>query len=332
MMFSRKQIDMMNMRTSSKALIQALCQRAGIGASMLLLMFSLVGCGGGGGGSTPRFVLDTATGVLKDNATGLQWAQVSSGGPTSTQRWPTVDELLYLTDKTTLTEMPTQFSATLLNNDLVFAGDVNNSRANGVWSVSFAADSRGAVYSVDSTEVPTAATPTPKQPVVVTSGSAAPFYRSRAASNYTTAVSKGVLVTYDKENDLSWKTCSEGMTLSVITCAGTPTMYSLSELAALTIPDGWRLPTRYELAGLLDRANGPLATTKSYMLNTSYFDILQSPPAWWDASVLTFPPRIYWSSTQDTGGKKFVVSYDEGSIRPDTGGSYYVRLVRSGKY
>jgi hypothetical protein len=327
---------MKNVFKQPKAGLRALSQRACIGLTMVLLSVGFVGCGGGGGGAAPHFALD-ANGVLTDSTTGIRWAQVAAGSaPTSAQRWPTVDELHYLIDKSSLADLPTQFSATLLNNDLVFAGDVNNSRANALWGVSFASYNLGAVYNVDATDLPTVATPQPKQLVVVTAGSPVAFNRSHANSNYTLSSTntQGVLATYDKENNLTWKTCSEGMTLtpSKATCAGVPTMYSLADLASLTIPDGWRLPTRYELSGLLDRTKGPLTNPHTYMLNTEFFDTLASSIGWWDATVLTFPPRIYWSSTTDANAKKFVISFDEGSIRPDTGGSYYIRLVRSGKY
>ena len=335
-MFSTQQLDMTPRHTDAMAPLRAWTQRLLGMLSLLGLSACLVACGGGGGGAAPRFTWDATTSTLKDSTTGLYWQGVTPGpgNLTGSQRYPTVDELLLLTDKATLSDIPTQFSATLLNNDLVFATDANFSLANSVWSVSFAADSRGTVYSGDASllPTPTSSSPQPLQPVVVTAASKPAFYRSRANANYTTSVIKGVLVTYDTENDLSWKSCSEGMALAVTTCSGTPTAYTLADLSALSFADGWRLPTKYELEGLLDRTKGPLASTKSYMLNTAYFDISLTSPQWWDASVLTFPTRIYWTSTQDLNSKKFVISFDEGSIRQDTGGSYFVRLVRNGKY
>ncbi|PQA80779.1 hypothetical protein C5F52_24030 [Limnohabitans sp. TS-CS-82] len=327
---------MKNVFEQSKAGLRALSQRACVGLTMVFLSVGFVGCGGGGGGAAPHFALD-ANGVLTDSTTGIRWAQVAAGSaPTSAQRWPTVDELLYLIDKSSLADLPAQFSATLLNNDLVFAGDVNNSRANALWGVSFASYNLGAVYNVDATDLPTVATPQPKQLVVVTSGSPSAFYRTQSTTNYfpsSTNVKK-TLVTYDKENDLTWKTCSEGMTVSdnLLSCLGTPSQYTASNLDAQTFTDGWRLPTRYELAALLDRDKGQLANPRSYMINGDFFDILNGQIGWWSAGVESFPPRIYWSSTTDANAKKFVISFDEGSIRPDTGGSYYIRLVRSGKY
>ena len=109
----------------------------------------------------------------------------------------------------------------------------------------------------------------------------------------------------------------------------------VADFLAANRTDGWRLPTKYELEGLLDRSRGFEATTKGYLLNTDWFDLGTASGAWWDASVSTGQqPRIYWTATQDaTASNNFVVSFDEGSVRlATTGSSYFVRLVRSGKY
>ena len=337
-MFSNNQIDMTNLCAPAKVFWRTLTQRAAWGVSMLCLSLGLVACGGGGGGAGPRFTWDAASGVLKDSTTGLFWTGVTPGGSlTSGQRYPTVDELLLLTDKAPLSDMPTQFSTTLLNNDVVFANDANYSAAGAQWAVSFLSGDRGALYVVNASDRPTDGTA--KQPVVVVSGSTAAFNRSRADSNYVVSTANRYVI-YDVQNDLSWKMCSEGVAFATVTCATTPTptLFSLSQLTqflAANRTDGWRLPTKYELEGLLDRSRGFEATTKSYLLNTTYFDVGTASNAWWDATVLTGQqPRIYWTATQDTtAANNFVVSFDEGSVRLATlGSSYYVRLVRSGKY
>lgn len=336
-MFFKNQMDMTPQCATAPNGWRALSQRAIWGLSMLCLSLGLVACGGGGGGSSPRFTWDAATSVLKDSATGLNWTGVAPGStPTSGQRLPTVDELQLLTDKATLSDMPTQFSNTLLNNDVVFASDSNFSAAGAQWAVSFLSGDRGALYVVNSSDTPTDGTA--KQPMVV-SGSAAAFNRSRADSNYVVSTTNRYVI-YDIENNLSWKMCSEGVAFSTVTCAltPTPTLFSLSQLTqflAANRTDGWRLPTKYELEGLLDRSRGFEASTKSYLLNTTFFDVGTANNAWWDATVATGQqPRIYWTATQDTTTtNNFVVSFDEGSVRLATlGSSYYVRLVRSGKY
>jgi hypothetical protein len=327
---------MVNALAQTAIFFRILTQRLGWGVSMLCFSLSLVACGGVGS-AAPRFTWDASTSVLKDNNTGLLWTGVTPGSTlTSGQRLPTVDELLLLTDKATLSDIPTQFSTTLLNNDLVFASDSNYSRANAVWAVSFDSLDRGALYAVGSSETPTDVTAT-KQPVIV-SGSAAAFNRSRANSNYASSTTNSGVI-YDIQNDLSWKMCSEAAVMaSSGTCSGTPKAFSLSELTqflAANRADGWRLPTKYELEGLLDRSRGFEASTKGYMLNTAFFDVGTANDNWWDATVSTGQqPRIYWTATQDANAaNNFVVSFDEGSIRLATqGSSYYVRLVRNGRY
>ena len=334
-MFFTQQLDMTPRHTDAMAPLRAWTQRLLGMLSLLGLSACLVACGGGGGGAAPRFTWDATTSTLKDSTTGLYWQGVTPGSTlASGQRYPTVDELLLLTDKATLSDIPTQFSATLLNNDVVFAGDTNYSAAGALWAVSFLTGDRGALYVVHATDTPTDGTA--KQPVVV-SGSAAAFNRSRASSNYAASTSN-IYVTYDVQNDLSWKMCSEAVTLVGRNCSGTPTLYSLSQLSqfqAANRSDGWRLPTKYELEGLLDRSRGFEATTKGYVLNTDWFDSTTASSSWWDATVSTGQqPRIYWTATQDaTAANNFVVSFDEGSVRlATTGSSYFVRLVRSGKY
>ncbi len=333
-MFSTQQLEMTTQHTHAVSRLQAWTQRLLGMVSLLGLSACLVACGGGGGGATPRFTWDATTSTLKDNTTGLYWMGVAPGASLSSgQRYPTVDELLLLTDKATLSDIPTQFSATLLNNDLVFASDTNYSAAGALWAVSFLTGDRGALYVVHALDTPTDGTA--KQPVVV-SGSAAAFNRSRASSNYALTTNRGVI--YDTQNDLSWKMCSEAVVVAGINCSGTPSLFSMSQLSqfqAANRSDGWRLPTKYELEGLLDRSRGFEATTKGYLLNTDWFDLGTASGTWWDATVSTGQqPRIYWTATQDaTAGNNFVVSFDEGSVRlATTGSSYFVRLVRNGKY
>ena len=333
-MFFSPQLEMTPQYTHAVSRLRAWTQRLLCMVSMLGLSACLVACGGGGGGATPRFTWDATTSTLKDNTTGLYWMGVAPGASLSSgQRYPTVDELLLLTDKATLSDIPTQFSATLLNNDVVLAGDTNFSAAGALWAVSFLTGDRGALYVVHASDMPTDGTA--KQPVVV-SGSAAAFNRNRASSNYSLTTNRGVI--YDTQNDLSWKMCSEAVAVAGINCSGTPSLFTLSQLSqflAANRTDGWRLPTKYELEGLLDRSRGFEATTKGYLLNTDWFDLGTASGAWWDASVSTGQqPRIYWTATQDaSASNNFVVSFDEGSVRlATTGSSYFVRLVRSGKY
>lgn len=314
--------------------MQAAASRAVARMSALLFVAALSACGGGGGGSVPRFALDASGQVMTDNATGLLWSRVTPGATlASNQRLPTVDELLYLTDKSTLSDIPTQFSSTLLNNDLVFASDTNYSAASAQWAVSFVPADRGALYVVRPTDTPTPDVNNPPKQLVVMTNSPISAGRSRASSNYSLSTKPGVI--YDTQNDLSWKMCTESAT-AVVTCSGTPTAFGSTDLSQFdNRSDGWRLPTKYELEALLDRSHGFEATPSSYLLNTSFFDLGTASNAWWSTDAVTGRlPRIYWTSTKDsTGANNFVVSFDEGSVRLATPGSaYYVRLVRNGKY
>lgn len=349
-MFFTQQLDMTRRHTDAMAPLRAWTQRLLGMLSLLGLSACLVACGGGGGGAAPRFTWDATTSTLKDSTTGLYWKNLAQGSSLTTgQRLPTVDELLLLSDKTTLTDIPAEFRTNLLSNDLVFASDYDYTSAGlfdtsnsffpegraSVWAVSFLSDSisddRGVLLKVSPSELPTA-----MQPVIV-SGSASAFNRNRSTSNYVTTTKPGVI--YDIQNDLSWKMCSEPVAVSGIACSGQPAQYSFSQLAAILATssnDGWRLPTKYELEALLDRSRGFQAVPKSYLINTGFFDLgttTDSVTSWWDNTPSEPLERSYWSSTKNTSGVNFVVSFDWGSVRlATTGSSYYVRLVRNGKY
>jgi len=357
MMDFNQRHDAMYQCPSAQMLPWLLTQPAFRFLAVLCLGALLVACGGGGSGvvvATPRFSWDANTKVLKDSLTGLNWQSIGQGTAlTSAQRLPTVDELLLLTDKATLGDIPSDFSTTLLNNDLVFASDYNKtvtgnitggffteSRA-GVWAVSFVSDDRGALYGVLPTDKPVDATA--KQPVIITASSAAAFNRSRSISNYDRKITRGVAVAYDKENDLTWKVCSEPVSTVATVCdTGTPVKYAgtnLSQFLAANRVDGWRMPTKYELQGLLDRERGFQATTASYLINSDVFDQgtkNSSSSLWWTIGGVD-STRVYWTSTNgattSTATQNFVASFDDGTVRLNTpASSYYVRLVRSGQF
>jgi hypothetical protein len=213
----------------------------------------------------------------------------------------------------------------------------------GVWAVSFVLDDRGALYGVLPTDKPVDLTA--KQPVIVTASSAAAFNRSRSINNYDlkSTPTNGIAVAYDKENDLTWKVCTEPVATTNTFCdTGTPVKYPATNLTQFLLAnrqDGWRLPTKYELQGLLDRDRGAQATPPSYLINSVVFDQGTKKDAtnlWW-----TIPnadaTRVYWTSTNGattaTATKNFVVSFDGGVVRLNTpNSSYYVRLVRSGQF
>ena len=315
-------------------------------------------CGGGGSSgvvvTAPRFSWDANTNVLKDSLTGVSWQSIAQGTAlTNAQRLPTVDELLLLTDKAVLADIPIAFSTTLLNNDRVFASDYNKTvtgntiggfftetRA-GVWAVSFELDDRGALYSVLPTAMPFDLTA--KQPVIVTASSPAAFNRIRSTNNYESKTTRAIAVAYDKENDLTWKVCTEPVATTNAFCdTGTPEKYPATNLTQFLLAnrqDGWRLPTKYELQGLLDRDRGAQATPASYLINSDVFDQGTKNAAtnlWWSIPNADIT-REYWTSTNGattaTATQNFVVSFDGGAVRLNTpNSSYYVRLVRSGQF
>jgi len=356
MMHFKNQPDALNQCAS--ALAKSFSQRAFRFLAFFWACAFLGACGGGGSSgvvvTAPRFSWDANTNVLKDSLTGMSWQSIAQGSAlTNAQRLPTVDELLLLTDKAVLADIPIAFSTTLLNNDLVFASDYNKTvtgninggffteaRA-GVWAVSFVLDDRGALYGVLPTDKPVDLTA--KQPVIVTASSPAAFNRSRSINNYERKTTRAIAVAYDKENDLTWKVCTEPVATNTTVCdTGAPLPYPATHLPQFLLAnrqDGWRLPTKYELQGLLDRDRGAQATPASYLINSDVFDQGTKNAAtnlWW-----TIPnadaTRGYWTSTNGattaTATQNFVVSFDDGAVRLNTpNSSYYVRLVRSGQF
>ncbi len=134
---------------------------------------------------------------------------------------------------------------------------------------------------------------------------------AQAQSRFTVSAD-GQEVT-DTSTKLVWKRCVEGMKWDGKTCAGKATKLKLADARELAKSGSWRLPTKEELSGMLDK-NGK----KKALDKTSF------PAA---------PVRLYWALRPEStdnlnhwlvdmgNGKAF------GNTRP---GGNYVRLVRSG--
>ena len=124
----------------------------------------------------------------------------------------------------------------------------------------------------------------------------------------------------DGRTGLVWRSCAEGMVVSVGTCTGTASTFT-HELALARARDqtastsvAWRLPNVKELASIVDRSK------RNPAIDTVAF------PA--------TPANAFWSSSPNVGNASiawnvyFYGGYVDFNVRSY---SYYVRLVRAGQ-
>ena len=119
---------------------------------------------------------------------------------------------------------------------------------------------------------------------------------------------------YDRKTDLTWQRCSIGQQWrDAAGCVGIIQQISWEEAAAHAT-DGWRLPTRDELATLIS------PTCKNPAINEEGFPDLDLTKLW------------YWTSTVKGEYLAWLINFADGQFasydRTDVGA---VRLVRSGQ-
>lgn len=134
---------------------------------------------------------------------------------------------------------------------------------------------------------------------------------AQAQSRFTVSAD-GQEVT-DSTTKLVWKRCVEGMKWDGKTCGGKATKLKLADAKDMTKGGNWRLPTKDELAGLLDK-NG-----KKKSLDKVSF------PA--------TPLKLTWALRPEATDNlnHWLVDMGNGKAFGNTrAGANYVRLVRSG--
>lgn len=115
---------------------------------------------------------------------------------------------------------------------------------------------------------------------------------------------------YDKKTGLTWQRCSVGMRWNADTnlCVGTQKEMTFDE-AKRGWSNGWRVPTKDELASLIGRANK------------------EAFPDTWDR-----PNEIYWSSTPGGATRGWAVFFYYGdTYSANRSYTYAVRGVRGGQ-
>jgi hypothetical protein len=118
---------------------------------------------------------------------------------------------------------------------------------------------------------------------------------------------------YDKKTDLTWQRCSIGQRWEKeVGCVGVITQMTWEEAKAASA-DGWRLPTRDELATLAS------PTCKQPAINEESFPDMDLAKLW------------YWTGTESGEYLAWLVNFADGHFasydRSDVGA---LRLVRSG--
>jgi hypothetical protein len=120
---------------------------------------------------------------------------------------------------------------------------------------------------------------------------------------------------YDTVTDLTWKRCSVGQTWKDgAQCAGPVRVFSFDQAQRLADGD-WRVPTKDELASLIDPGRQDFPTIDA----EAFPDMNENRPT-------------YWSSTPSNAERSWDVRFTVGNITDDVNAyPFAVRLVRSGK-
>ena len=121
-------------------------------------------------------------------------------------------------------------------------------------------------------------------------------------------------VVYDKKTDLSWQRCSVGQRWeNDVGCVGVIEHMTWDEAQAKAV-DGWRVPTRDELATLIS------PTCKQPSINEEVFVDMDMRKLW------------YWTSSTNDEYLAWLINFADGQFsnldRSDVGA---VRLVRTGR-
>jgi hypothetical protein len=120
---------------------------------------------------------------------------------------------------------------------------------------------------------------------------------------------------YDKDKDLTWQRCSVGQNWKDGKgCEGAIKTFTFQG-AQSQAKDKWRIPTKDELASLVDNSHTDFPTTDRDAFPGMNEDI----PG-------------YWSSTASSSGRSWDVRFTSGEATDDINARQFaVRLVRSGK-
>ncbi len=122
-------------------------------------------------------------------------------------------------------------------------------------------------------------------------------------------------VVYDKDTNLTWQRCSVGQQWrDPQGCSGTIHELTFDEAQRQAKGD-WRMPTKDELAGLIDPAREDFPTIDA--------------DAFPDMSISA---ATYWTSTRDSDSRSWDVRFKDGNVTNDVDGwRFAARLVKSGK-
>jgi uncharacterized protein (TIGR02145 family) len=139
----------------------------------------------------------------------------------------------------------------------------------------------------------------------------------------------------DTRTKLQWQRCSRGQTWTGVSCTGKAQEYTWEQANKLA-PDGWRLPTRDELASLVYCSSGkPAFWPASSGGNQGRLCEGDSlPPAIREDAFPNTPSKWYWSSSLDDRSPDgaWIVNFYNGHVNGNSKGfARYVRLVRGGQ-
>jgi hypothetical protein len=133
----------------------------------------------------------------------------------------------------------------------------------------------------------------------------------------------------DIRTKLQWQRCSLGQTWTGATCTGEATQHEWDE-AQLLAPAGWRLPTKDELASLVNCSSGKPSYLKDRLLCAGDF----GRPTIWSAAFPNTPQSSFWSSSPSANNSNFAwyVNFYNGYVSNGSKNyQKYVRLVRGGQ-
>ena len=136
---------------------------------------------------------------------------------------------------------------------------------------------------------------------------------ARAGDRYT--VSADGQEVRDITTQLTWRRCAEGQRFDGKACAGKPVRYSFrgAKKAAGAAGSGWRVPTREELLGLVDKK------AKKPKIDVQAFPKTPNLPFWASRQ----------GSDDDLGA--WLVSFANGKVTGNVGQAKFpLRLVKSG--
>lgn len=121
----------------------------------------------------------------------------------------------------------------------------------------------------------------------------------------------------DTTTKLTWRRCPEGMQWAGQTCAGKAAKYSFSaakKAATAAGAGGWRIPSREELLGLVDKA-------------------AKKKPRIDGAAFPKTPSTLFWATRAGSADdlNAWLVSFANGKVIGNTGQAKFpLRLVRAG--